>query len=70
MLVLYEPASPTRRVGHTKDLLEEVHAKDLSEEVHAKNLMEEVHADAQESEARSIPEEMVGTETKGAILKV
>ena len=67
MLVLYEPASPTRRVGHTKDLLEEVHAKDLSEEVHFKNLMEEVHADAK---ARSIPEEMVGTETKGAILKV
>ena len=55
------PTSPTRKIGHTKDLLEEVHAK---------NLLEELHVNIQESEVRRISKHLVGTETKGALFQV
>ena len=49
------PTSLTRKIGHTKDLLEEVHANHLSEEVHTKNLLEKVYTNAQELEMRRFP---------------
>ena len=58
-LVSDYPTSPTRRVGHAEDLLEEVHTKDL---------LKEVHANTCESEVRRIPRELIGKETKGTIL--
>ena len=70
VLVLDYPVSPTRSVGHAKDLLEEVHAKELLDAVHTENLSEEVHTNSQESEVRRISKDLVGTDTKGAIFQI
>ena len=64
------PTSPTRKIGHAKDLLEEVHAKELLDAVHTENLSEEVHTNSQESEVRRISKDLVGTDTKGAIFQI